>query len=209
LCRAIIACLHVAKGENVDIYSDTKIESEKMVMDFHRKYDLPAVVVRVGFVFGPRDRRFLPRVLNLLQEQKFIFLGKGDNIMNLVYIDNLIDVLIQAALSREAIGQIYNVTNKDRVTMRDFIFMICDILGLEKPQKSIPLPLAKVIATYLEIHGRLTNKKEPPLLTKARVKVAGLNLDFDISKTIEELDYDSKVSIKEGLERTLKHSGGL
>jgi nucleoside-diphosphate-sugar epimerase len=124
--------------------------------------------------------------------------------MNLVYIDNLVDVLIQTALKKEAIGQVYNVTNKDQVTMRDFIFTICDVLGLEKPQKSIPLPLARAIATYLEMHGRLTNKKEPPLLTKARVKVAGLNLDFDISKTVKELDYNSRVSIKEGLERTLK-----
>jgi nucleoside-diphosphate-sugar epimerase len=187
-----------------DIYSDTKIESEKMVMEFSGKTGLPAVAVRAGFVFGLRDRRFLPRVVNLLQKRKFFFLGAGNNIMNIVYIDNLVDVLIESGLNREAIGQVYNVTNKDKATMRDFVFMICDITGLEKPHKSIPVPLAKFVASSLEMCGRLAKKKDPPLLTKARVKVAALNLDFDISKTIKELGYDSKVSIREGLEKTLK-----
>jgi nucleoside-diphosphate-sugar epimerase len=187
-----------------DIYSDTKVESEELVMDFSRKNGLPAVVVRPGFVFGPGDRRFLPRMINLLKEKKFMFLGNGNNIMNISYIDNVIDVLIQAGLSKKAIGQVYNVTNKDKVTMRDFVFMICDIAGLERPHKSMPLPLAKFLASNLETFSKLAKKKDPPLLTKARVKVAGLNLDFDISKTINELNYDSKISIREGLERTLK-----
>ena len=186
-----------------DIYSDTKIGSEKMVMDFYHRYGVPVVIVRPGFVFGPGDRRFLPRLLDLLKKRKFVFLGDGKNIMNIVYIDNLIDVLIQAGLRKEAIGLIYNVTNKDKVTMRDFVYMICDILKLERPAKSIPFPLAKFIASNLERYSRLTNKKEPPFLTKARVKVAGLNLDFDISRTIEELGYDSRVGIREGLEKTL------
>lgn len=186
-----------------DIYADTKIGSEKIVIDFYESRGLPAVIVRPGFVFGPGDKRFLPRMLGLLQDRKFFFLGRGNNIMNLVYIDNLIDVLIQAGLKEKAIGQVYNVTNKDKVTMKDFVFMVCDIIGLERPKKSIPFQMAKLIASILETHSRLAKKKDPPLLTKARIKVAGLNLDFDISKTIKELDYDSKISIREGLEKTL------
>lgn len=186
-----------------DIYSDTKIESERIVMDFYRKHGLPIVVIRPGFVFGANDRRFLPRVLKLIKEKKFIFLGDGSNIMNLVYIDNLVDALIQASLKKEAVGHAYNVTNRDKVTMRDFIFMMCDILRLERPRKSMPLPLAKFLAATLETISRLIKKKEAPLLTKARVKVSGLNLDYDISKTVNELGYDSKISIREGLEKTL------
>ncbi len=187
-----------------DTYVDTKVRSERVVMDFFRQKGLPCVIVRPGFVFGPGDRRFLPRMLGLIEEKKFFFLGKGNNIMNLVYIDNLIDVLIEAGKRDSAIGQIYNVTNKDKVTMKDFVFMICDTLGVERPRKSIPFPIAKFAASAMEAHSRLTNKKEPPKLTKARVKVAGLNLDFDISKTIKDLEYDSRISIREGLEKTLQ-----
>jgi len=187
-----------------DAYVDTKVGSERVVIDFYRKHGFPCVVIRPGFVFGSGDRRFLPRMLNLIREGKFFFLGKGNNIMNVVYIDNLIDVLLEAGKREKAIGQIYNVTNKDKVTMKDFVFMICDILGIGRPHKSIPFPVAKFVASAMEAHSRLTKKKEPPMLTKARVKVAGLNLDFDISKTIKELDYDSRVSIREGLEKTLQ-----
>jgi len=187
-----------------DTYSDTKIDSERLVLKYCSERGLPAVVVRPGYVFGPRDRRFLPRMVKLLKEGKFVFLGKGNNIMNLVYIDNLIDVLTEAGTRRDVIGKTFNVTNKDKVTMKDFAYMVCDILSLDRPTKSIPFTLAKTLATTLEISGRLLGRKDPPFLTKARVKVGGLNLDFDISGTIAELDYESRVSIREGLEKTLK-----
>ncbi len=187
-----------------DIYSDTKIESEKIVMEYYMKKGLPVVIVRPGFVFGTRDRRFLPRMLKLLEDNKFAFLGSGNNIMNVVYIDNLIDVLMEAGINEKAIGQKYNVTNKDKVTMRDFVYMISDIRGMKKPTKSIPVPLAKFLATSLEYYGRLTKSQAPPFITKARIKVASLNLDFDISKTVNDLGYDSKIAIREGLEKTLK-----
>ena len=187
-----------------DTYSDTKIESEKIVLDYHRRKGLPVVIVRPGFVFGVRDRRFLPRMLKLLDENKFAFLGNGNNIMNLVYIDNLIDVLIEAGVNEAAVGQKYNVTNKDKVTMRDFVYMISDMRGITRPKKSIPTPLAKLIAGTLEFYARLAKSQTPPFLTKARIKVASLNLDFDISKTMRDLGYDSKITIREGLEKTLK-----
>jgi nucleoside-diphosphate-sugar epimerase len=189
-----------------DAYSDTKIESERIVIDYYRRKGLPVVVIRPGFVFGARDRRFLPRMLKLLEENKFAFLGKGNNIMNLVYIDNLIDVLVEAGTNEKAVGQKYNVTNKDKVTMRDFVYMISDIRGIKRPTKSIPTPLARLLATSLEFFSRITKSQNPPFVTKARIKVASLNLDFDISKTINDLGYDSKVTIREGLERVLKSS---
>ncbi|MEA3305987.1 MAG: NAD-dependent epimerase/dehydratase family protein, partial [Candidatus Omnitrophota bacterium] len=191
-------------GFTGDAYSDTKIKSEKLVMDFYRGHGLPVVIVRPGFVFGPGDKKFLPRMLKLLKEKKFMFLGSGKNIMNLIFIDNLIDVLIKAGLKEKAAGRIYNVTNKDKLTMKEFVFMLSDILKFERPRKSIPIPLAKFIALSMESYGRLTRKKKAPFLTKARIKVASLNLDFDISKTIDDLDYTSRVSIKEGLEKTLR-----
>ncbi len=187
-----------------DVYADTKIESEKAVREFCRRHSFPAVIVRPGFVFGAHDRRFLPRIVTLLKEGRFIFLGKGDNTMNVVYIDNLIDVLKEAGFREGIEGRIYNVTNRDKVTMREFIFAVCDILGVPKPHKSLPVPVARCAAQLMEIGGRLTRKKETPLLTKARVKVSSLNLDFDISETVKDLGYDSRISIREGLERTLK-----
>lgn len=187
-----------------DIYSDTKIESEKLAMDYYDKKALPVVIVRPGFVFGARDRRFLPRMLKLLDDNKFAFLGSGNNIMNVVYIDNLIDVLIEAGINKKAVGQKYNVTNRDKVTMRDFVYMISDIRGVKAPTKSIPVPLAKFVAASLEYYGRLVKSPNPPFLTKARIKVASLNLDFDISKTVDDLGYASRISIREGLEKTLR-----
>lgn len=187
-----------------DPYADTKIKAEKLVMDYCRTRGLPAVIIRPGFVFGPGDSRFLPRMMHLLDEGKFVFLGNGDNIMNLVYIDNLIEAIMEAASRDGAIGHAYNIRNNDQVTMREFVYMIADAKRIERPGKSIPVPLARLAASAMEFFGRLTGRSEAPFITKARIKVASLNLDFDISKAEKELGYSSPVTIREGVKRTLE-----
>jgi len=185
-----------------DSYIDTKIGSERLVMDYYRKYGLPVTVVRPGFVFGPRDNKLIPRLSDRLGKKQFIFVGDGTNKINAVYIENLIDVIIDAAKSEKAIGQKYNVTNDSGMTIEDLIFKIADIWKFDMPRKNIPRFMAYLVCSVLTGLARLTKAKEPPYITKTRIKFLSLNLDFDIAKTKDDLGYYPRVSIEEGLKRT-------
>ncbi|MFQ5952795.1 MAG: NAD-dependent epimerase/dehydratase family protein [Candidatus Omnitrophota bacterium] len=185
-----------------DPYIDTKIDSEKMTLDYYKTYGLPVTVVRPGFVFGPRDKKFIPRILEKLKENKFIFVGSGKNKINAVYIENLINAISSAANSDQTIGQAYNVTNDSGMDIESFIYTITDVWNIKKPTKHIPKALAYLLCNALEGWARLMKSKTPPFITKTRIKVLCLNLDFDIGKTREQLDYNPSISIKEGLKRT-------
>ncbi len=185
-----------------DSYIDAKIDSEQLVMDYYKRHGLPVTVVRPGFVFGPRDNKLIPRISERLSKEQFMFVGTGKNKINLVYIDNLIDAIISAAKNDKAIGQQYNVTNDSGMTLEDFIFKLVDIWKFERPKKHIPKFLAYLVCGMLTGWARLTKAEEPPYITKTRIKLLSLNLDFDISKTKNDLGYTSRVSIEEGLKRT-------
>ncbi len=185
-----------------DPYCDTKIEAEKRVMEAYRK-GLPTVIVRPGFIYGPRDRQFLPRVFKFLKAGKFVYIGNGEKILNLTHVSNLIDAILLAAKNDTAVGQIYNVTDDGKVTRKKLIETICDVANLPKPTKSIPIPVAKVICAVCETYTKLTKSKETPLLNRARMKFLALNLDFDISKIRKELNYQPRVDLKKGMQETV------
>src|SRR5262249_38189664 len=48
---------------HVDGYTQTKVEAERLVLSYHRENGVPVVVLRPGFVYGPRDRTLLPKVI--------------------------------------------------------------------------------------------------------------------------------------------------
>lgn len=185
-----------------DPYIDTKIDSEKLAVDYYRKHRIPVTVVRPGFVFGPRDPKLLPRIVGKLKDDKFMFVGHANNKMNIVYIDNLIDAVIAAGEKEIAIGSVYNVTNDTDIDIKTFISRVADTWGIKMPAKHIPKNLAYFLCDVIEGGARLLKSPEAPFITKTRLKFLSLNLDFDIEKTKAELGYAPRVSIEEGLRRT-------
>ena len=82
----------------------------------------------------------------------------------------------------KAVGQVYNLTDGDRVTKRKFFETIADGLGLPRPSGRVPLFLARLAARFMERRARRRGANEAPRLTQARLKFLGLNLDFRIEK---------------------------
>lgn len=185
-----------------DAYCDSKIESEKLMLEFGKKYNLPVTILRPGFIYGPGDNQLLPRILDTLKKGKFAFIGRGDKILNIVYIENLIEAIILAAGTDRAIGQVYNITDGAVVDRRKFINTIADIWGVPRPHREIPIWLAKALTPIFENVNRFTGSKRPPLLNRARMKFMALNLHFDISKAKEELGYRPVFNLRQALEET-------
>jgi nucleoside-diphosphate-sugar epimerase len=76
--------------------------------------------------------------------------------------------------------------------------------GLPEPTKSVPLGVAKVLARVMESTWRLLGKQEAPLLSAARIKFLGLNLDFDSGRARRELGYEPTVDFSEGMATTME-----
>lgn len=185
-----------------DIYADTKIDSEELVVEAGKNRKLPFTVIRPGFVFGPRDNKVIPRMVEFIEKGKYTFIGSGDNKVNMIYVENLTDAVIRASYSDKAIGQVYNVTNDSGMTMKDVAYMVSDLWGHKRPSKHVPKNVAYMLCNILEFFARAIRAKEAPLLNKTRLKFLSLNLDFDISKIREDLKYTPQIDMLEGLKKT-------
>jgi nucleoside-diphosphate-sugar epimerase len=188
---------------HMDGYTQTKVEAEKLALEYHRRHGLPVVVLRPGFIYGPRDRTVLPRLIEALAKRQIRYLGSGEQAMNTIYVGNLVDAILLAIDGDAAVGQVYNLTDDEQVSKRRFLEAIADLAGLDRPRGWVPLWFARMAAAGMESLARLVGSKEPPRLTRARVKFLGFNLGFSIDKAKRELGYVHRVKFDDGIEEAM------
>lgn len=191
-------------ANHIDGYTQSKVESEKLALDYLRQFQLPITILRPGFVYGPRDRSVLPRLIARLKERSIVYIARGRYALNTTYVGNIADACLLAVDNDRAVGEIFNITDGEFVTKRRFFETVADGLGLPRPKMSVPLWLARRLAAWRERVFRRKNKPNPPRITQATLKFAGLNLDFSIAKARSILNYEPKVLFDEGMANALK-----
>jgi nucleoside-diphosphate-sugar epimerase len=186
-------------AESLDAYTRSKVEAEELVLKWVREHGLPATIVRPGFIYGPRDRTVLPKLVGALRARRFFYFGSGEQALNCIYVKNLVAGIFLAAEASGAVGEAFNLTDGQRVSKRQFVGRVAELAGLPPPRRSIPLWLAWVLAVLMERRAKRLGATEPPLVNKARYKFLGLNLDFSIDKARRILGYDPPYTTEEGL----------
>jgi len=191
--------------KHIDGYTQSKVETERLALQYHRKQSVPVTILRPGFVYGPRDRTLLPRIAKRLAEGSVMYIARGKYAMNTIYVGNLADAVLLAIDSPNAVGEIFNITDGEAVSKRRFFETLADGLGLKRPKKFPPVPvwLARILANWRESKFRRENRPTPPRITQAQLKFAGLNLDFSIAKARTKLGYTPRVLFDEGMRQAI------
>ncbi len=195
-------------NDHIDGYTQSKVEAERLALQYHRKQGVPVTILRPGFVYGPRDRMVLPRLVDRLKERSVIYIARGRYALNTVYVGNVVDAVLLAidAPAEACVGEVFNITDGEFVSKRKFFETVADGLGLKRPRGFPPVPiwLARVMANWREGVFRRKNKPHPPRITQAQLKFAGLNLDFSIAKARTKLGYTPRVLFDEGMKKALE-----
>ncbi len=185
-------------------YTETKIEAEKLVMDYQRKNRIDICVIRPGLIWGPGDTTILPR-LERFSEKGLVFnIGNGQNIMCLSYIYNVCDAMILGAESSRANGEVYNIKDDQEVTSKQFFSAISTALGFKKPSFSIPFSVLLAAAYFFEFTGKLFHIKKTPVLTRYGLYLLGGNYSIDSSKAKSQLGYKQGTTFEKGVEELAK-----
>jgi nucleoside-diphosphate-sugar epimerase len=190
-------------ARHADGYTQSKVEAEQLALRYHRDFGVPVTVLRPGFVYGPRDRTVLPRLIEGLRKGTLRYPGGGRADLNTIHVGNLVEAVFLAVQCDAAVGQVYNLTDGEHVSKRHFIEAIADAFGLPRPTRTPPLWLAKLVTRFAEGWAHLTGAKQAPLFTQARLKFFGYHLDFSIDKARRELGYRPRYSFEDGMYRTL------
>jgi nucleoside-diphosphate-sugar epimerase len=191
----------------LDGYTQTKAEAEIIVNRHIREHNLPAVILRPGFIYGPGDRHALKRIVDKIETGKMKFLGRGDKVLKNTSVENLCDAILLALEKPGVLGETFNIRDERLVTREEFIHTVADYLGKPHP-RHVPERLGRALVGPIEAIARLRGRQTPPLLTRAQIKFMTLNLDFSIAKAKRVLGYRPRVDFREGIVAALDDTTG-
>ena len=170
-----------------DPYGISKWEAEQAFYDVAARTGLEVVIIRPPLVYGPKVKGNFLSMLGWLSRGVPLPLGAIQNQRSLVGLDNLVDLIITCIDHPAAANQTFLVSDDEDMSTTELLRRLGAALG--KPARLIPVP-----AALLELAARLVGKQD------IAQRLLG-NLQVDISKTREILNWAPPVSVDEGLRK--------
>lgn len=169
-----------------DVNGINKMAGEWYHIVYNNAYNLRATSLRLTNTYGPRMRikdarqTFLGVWLKqILTGEPIVVYGDGRQLRDFNYVDDVIDALLLSAIDPRADGQIYN-------------------LGSSEP----PISLIDLAKQLVQIHGRGEYQLIPFPPDRKAIDIGDYYADF--SKIQGELNWLPRVSLAEGLDRSLQ-----
>ena len=185
-------------------YSHSKIEAEKLVLRYGDEQRLPIAILRPGTIYGPRGKLFFPRIGYSLKDKVFLIIGRGDHLLPLAYVENVVDAILLAGTQNEAVGQIYNIVDDDKITQREYLNELIQRTGLKALTLHVPLGLMYFTASLVEAQAALAKAKSSRNSSRYRLVCATKDLRYDTSRAKNKLQWKPTVSLEEGLKRAFE-----
>jgi len=159
-------------------YAISKWASTNYAKMFHLLYDTPIVIIRLFMVYGPQKQdpdKLLPYVIRKLLNNETPKLGNGKREIDWIYIDDVIEGLIKAALTKNIEGQTVDIGSGKLISIKDLVERTSFSMNSNTELK------------FDVLKDRLNEQ-----VRKA-----------DISKTFSQIQWKPKTELDEGLKNTI------
>jgi len=181
-------------------YEQSKYAAEQLVVAWSAQTGIPAVALRPTIVFGDGPRAAADSLLawlRAIQVGRFLFFDR-QAVANYVYVGDLIAACCQAAQAR--LTGAYIVA--DPCLLSEFVTAAAEALGVPKPKRAIPLPIAYLAALGMQTLGPLLHVTNPPL-TIARVRALSNRTRYCATRLTTASGWQAQMGYRVGLRRTV------
>lgn len=175
-----------AETAPLSIYGAHKLASETYLRIFHREHKTKSVVLRITNPYGPYQR---PEQRNYGVINQFIYravrsepitlFGEGEQLRDYIHVDDVVDALVKAAASPEAIGQTFNLGSGTGTSMAELANQIVELCGQGKVEH-IPWPTSEATVETGDFYA-------------------------DVSRLKAAVGWEPKTALRDGLRDVIQH----
>ena len=119
-------------------YAKTKLSCENDCLNYNSIYDLPTTSLRYFNVYGPKQdptsqyASVIPAFISLLNDGRApVVHGDGDQTRDFVYVSDVVQANLKAALSDKADGKILNIATGEHTTLNTLVSLIIKQMGVD------------------------------------------------------------------------------
>jgi len=187
-------------------YGRSKYEAEQIVQRANDRGDLPTVMVRAPWFYGPYQPARQSTFFRSIRRGRFPLVGDGSQRRSMAYTDNLVQGLLRAEVADKAPGNAYWVADARPYPLAEILATVRRALEAEGLATSGPTELRMPRA-----FARLAERADTVLQARGRyiqpLHVLGeLNhtIACDISRARDELGYEPTVALEEGMRASIR-----
>jgi nucleoside-diphosphate-sugar epimerase len=179
-------------------YSFAKAKQDEIVSEYGKRFGIPYVIVRPGYVYGPGNEAITGRV-GIDTFGVFLHLG-GSNTIPFTYVDNCAHAIALAGLVKGIDGEVFNVVDDDLPSSRQFLRLYKRNV---KRFTSVYVPhMASFALCYLwEQYSTWSDGQLPPAFNRRRWHSVWKKTRYSNNKLKTRIGWTPRVPTAEGLKR--------
>jgi nucleoside-diphosphate-sugar epimerase len=185
-------------------YAASKAQAEARVLAANGQ-GVRTVALRPHLVWGPGDTNLIPRLLERGRKGLLKQVGDGTNLVDIAYIDNVVDAHLLAAEnlhgSGQAAGKAYFISQGEPVPLWGWINGLFAELGIPPVTNKVSFAKAYWAGAVMEgVCWALASKREPLMTRFLALQLAKAHW-FSLDAARRDLGYAPRVSTDEGMRR--------
>ncbi len=213
LKRAVIVSSQTASGPSLDgkpvtettkehpitTYGRSKCAQEQLAKKYMDK--LPITIIRPPAVYGPRDTEIY-LFFKTYKQGLMGLIGLDKKQVSIVHVEDLVNGIYLAATSQKAISQTYFIGSELYYNWEEIGEVCHKAFGKKAFTIKIPHFVVYTVAAIAQFFALFSSKAATFNLEKARDFVQKA-WTCDVSKAVNDLGYRQKISLKDGMKRTI------
>ncbi len=187
-------------------YGRSKMRMELLVKECQQRGRMETVIVRSPWFYGPFQPERQTLFFRMIRDGRAPLLGSGENRRSMAYVENISQGMVLCAENEAASGQIFWIADAAPYTMNEILATVENLLEKEfsipVKHKRLRLPaVTGAIATCADgmIQGLGLYNQKVHVLSEMNKTIA-----CSIAKAREQLGYDPKIALAEGMRRSLQ-----
>lgn len=180
-------------------YVLTKLASEHAVLAATAKSPMELVIVRPGDVYGPGSRPWVILPIEAINKGQFMLPAKGEGFFRPIFISDLIRGIALAVSTKEAAGEIFNLSCEGYMTTAEFFshhYQWMNKRGPLKVSTGLAMFAASAATKLAQITGGV-NEASTATIVQLCTKSW-----FSIAKAERVLGWKPEVSFEDGMQQS-------
>lgn len=211
LCFSSTAAIGIPKADLIDEstalrpltpYGQSKAETEKIILNFTEKYNLPIITLCFPHVYGPGEKRDFLKITRMIKKGIFPQIGFSPNLYPAIYVSDAVDAIC-LAIDKGKAGEKYIIADGDPHDLRVARKLVLKNLGIKRRFYPVVPKYISILFMYViqTIFGIL--RIDLPIKAKnLRSIAAGRRLSIDKAK--KDIGFNPKVSFEKGIRHTIE-----
>ena len=187
-------------------YGESKLSAERVIARWvEESPDRSALIVRPTVVIGPRNVANMYSLIDQIDRGRYMFnFGSGRNVKSVAVVMNLVEFVTWYVQNDNFVAgktETFNFVDTPQLEISKTIDVIHDEIKRPRPRLTVPMPIAVMAGTCVDLLGKAIGKDLP--ISAARIRKLAMTTRFEASQ-VDSAGFQRRFSTEDGLRRMVR-----